>query len=80
MLNSVHTFKTRTSIFGKYHINEIDFALVDVVIDVFLNILYMGVKRKWLVIFLIERLKVEVFVRFQVQIDRCMANLNRLIV
>lgn len=47
--------KTRTSIFGKYHINEIDFALVDVVIDVFLNILYMGVKRKWLVIFLIER-------------------------
>lgn len=70
--------KTRTSIFGKYHINEIDFALVDVVIDVFLNILYMGVTRKWLVIFLIERLKV--FVRFQVQIDRCMANLNSLIV
>ena len=72
--------KTRTSIFGKYHINEIDFDLVDVVIDVFLNILYMGVARKWLVIFLIERLKVEVFVRFQVQIDRCMANLNSLIV
>lgn len=71
--------KTRTSIFGKYHINEIDFALVDVVIDVFLNILYLGVTRKWLVIFLIERLKVEVFVRFQVQIDRCMANLNSLI-
>ena len=74
------SFKTRSLIFGKYHINEIDFALVDVVIDVFLNILYMGVKRKWLVIFLIERLKVEVFVRFQVQIDRCMANLNSLIV